>query len=169
MVETDEPSIIFIDEVCNAPADVLTGLNALLEDGVMQLPQRIRDTLLRLHKSTIIIVADNTMGRGQDENYVRQTMDHSFLSRFSEVYVGYDADLERGRFGDDMPWLEACWKLRTDAAASGIREPVCPRKISLGWALRKADGDKWTVERCLDRVTAGWSAQDREQCGIVAH
>jgi energy-coupling factor transporter ATP-binding protein EcfA2 len=168
-VEMAEPSIIFIDEVCNSPADVLTGLNALLEDGVMQLPQRIRDALLRLHETTIIIVADNTMGRGGDENYVRQKMDHSFLSRFSEVYVGYDADLERGRFGDDMPWLEACWKLRTDAAASGVREPVCPRKMALGWALRRADADKWTIERCLDRVTAGWDAQSREQCGIVAH
>ena len=169
MVESPEPSIIFIDEICNCPADVLTGLNALLEDGVMQLPQRLRDTLLRMHESTIIVAGDNTFGRGGDKNYVRQKMDASLLSRFSEVHVGYDADLERGRFGDDMPWLEACWKLRTDAETGGIREPVCPRKMALGWALRKADGDKWTVEKCLDRVTAGWSQRDRDQVGVVAH
>ena len=166
--ETEEPSLVFIDEMCNTPAEVLTGLNSLFgSEREMEVPQRLGRPTMRLAKNSYVFAADNTFGRGGDRSYVRQKLDASTLGRFSQILIDYDVDLERERFGSDMPWLQACWDLR--AKAADLNEPVCPRKMAEGAALRAVNGDKYTVERCLDRITTGWSEKAREKCGIVRH
>lgn len=161
--------LFLIDEIANLPADVAAKLNMLLANGETWISKRFDNPHLKVHKDFYLVAADNTAGRGGDRRFVRQQQDSALRNRFTFVRVGYDAAMERQLFGDDRPWLERVWALRTKAAQVKLVEEVGLRQIKQGYLMRKTHGaDKYPVERCLDMITAGWSDDDRAKVGVAA-
>lgn len=84
--------VMVIEEVGNASGNVLTTLNVPLDNGHMAFPDR----LVERHPDFIMIVCDNTCGRGATAQYNdRRKIDDSFRDRFKFMYWAIDEKLER--------------------------------------------------------------------------
>ena len=160
--------LVLIDEVANLPADVASGLNALLSNGETTLQQRLGNHKVVVHPDFRLIVADNTNGMGSTSQFVRQKQDQSFRDRFRFVYVDYDRDLEAA-LCPDRDLLEAFWGLRDKVQKARLDVAVSFRMIQRSFIDRQVDGkDKWPVSRCIATETAGWDANDRIKVGLAA-
>ena len=161
----------FIDECANLPPDALTRINSLLSNLETWLPKRMGNEHLKMSPDFSLLMADNTVGRGSDDGYVRNVISAETRSRFQYIKIGYDRTLEEGLFGHDKTWLKACWSLR-DKLANGAntKEMVSSRFISQGLDLRGTHGkDAYPVERCIYRLTEGWSDNDLTAMGITKY
>jgi len=160
--------MFFIDEIANLPPDALTRVNGLLSNLETWLPKRMGNPHLKMSPSFWLAAADNTVGRGSTGGYVRNVISGETRTRFQFVRIGYDRDLERTLFGEDELWLETCWRLRDKVQENDIREEISARFINQGLDLRVTHGaDKYPVERCIARLTEGWSNEDRRQVNVT--
>ena len=160
--------MFFIDEIANLPPDALTRVNGLLSNLETWLPKRMGNPHLKMSPSFWLASADNTVGRGSAGGYVRNVISGETRTRFQFVRIGYDRNLERTLFGEDELWLETCWKLREKVAEEDVREEISARFINQGLDLRTTHGaDKYPVERCISRLTEGWSDEDRRLVNIT--
>lgn len=161
----------FIDECANLPPDALTRINSLLSNLETWLPKRLGREHLEMSGDFSIAMADNTVGRGSADGYVRNVISAETRSRFQYVHIGYDRALEEGLFGHDLQWLKACWKLRDKIEnGSNVREMVSSRFINQGLDLRATHGkDAYPIERCIYRLTEGWSDNDLSALSITKY
>ena len=161
--------LFLLDEIANLPPDVASKLNMLIAQRRAWISKRFKNPEVTAHKDFYLMAADNTSGRGGDRRFVRQQQDSALRNRFTFVRVGYDREMEEALFGDDKTLLNRVWDLREKAAKAKLDEEVGLRQIEQGYVLRKTHGaDKWSVDRCLNTVTAGWSDDDRAKVGLKA-
>ena len=140
----------------------------LLAQGYCWVDKRVGNERLEMHPDAYIVVADNTNGRGGNRRYQRQRQDSALINRFVFVRVDYDTAMEEALFGDDKAILRAVWDLREKAAKLALDEEVGLRAIKTAYRLRKAHGkDRYSVDVCLDAITAGWSDADRQKAGVT--
>lgn len=130
------------DELDNATANLTSGLNQALSNGLCAFPGE--DRLVPRHASFLAAGAANTFGHGGDRDYVgRNELDAAFLNRWARIEFPYDEALERkaalayaDNGGEDAitRWVERCHKLRKAIIGTKARMFVTTRDIATGAA-----------------------------------
>jgi len=142
IVDTDfrkayvEGHLFLIDEIDAANANVLTVLNATIENGWASFP----DGKKPQHPHFRIGVAANTVGLGSDAIYIgRNPLDGAFRNRFFFLNWDYDEKLELRLAGEDQrKWVERVWALRKAHQSLGKLAPriiISPRASIHGATL----------------------------------
>jgi cobaltochelatase CobS len=149
--------VLFLDELDNSNASVLTTLNGALGNGHCQFP----DKIVKRHPDFLCIAAGNTYGRGADRLYVgRQQLDAATLDRFWVVSWNYDAKAELVWAGlDQREWVEYVQECRMAAETQKMRVVISPRASIHGAIALRAGISRETVE--ASRLWAGISADDK--------
>ena len=136
------------DEVDAANAGVLTGINMVLANGHIALP----DGMLEKHDDFVPLFAGNTLGTGANRQYVgRNQLDAATLDRFAFLEWGYDEgleasyagvsakspefDIQRGTPIDEETWVMRVQILRRQAEKSQQRMVISPRATIYGCQL----------------------------------
>lgn len=170
IVDTDfrkayiEGHLYLIDEVDAANANVLTVLNATIENGWGSFP----DGKHKQHSHFRIGVAANTVGLGADALYVGRTqLDAAFRNRFYFLAWEYDEELEMRLAGKDQAdWVQRVQKLRRAHLSLGKLAPrlvISPRaSINGAMLLRNNIVTDWNrLENAL--VWQGCSEDDKKR------
>lgn len=161
-----------MDEVDAADANVLLVGNSALDNGHLDLPNRVTDPVALRHDSNVMMFAANTFGLGANRQYVgRNQLDAAFLDRFAGAVIEmpYDKDLERAivemilPVADATAWLDAAWLIRDKVEHTGLRRIWGTRALKHGAKLQAAGMKQRAV---LKRLTSGWSADEREKAGV---
>ena len=123
-----EGHLFLIDEIDASNANVLTVLNATIENGWASFP----DGKAPQHPHFRIGVAANTVGLGSDGIYIgRNPLDGAFRNRFYFLIWDYDEVLELSLAGkDQIKWVERVWSIRRAHQSLGKLAPrivVSPR------------------------------------------
>lgn len=85
--------VFLLDEIDAASSNLLMGLNTSLENGHLYNP--MSGKLITRHKDFVCVSAANTVGKGANSQYTgRETLDAATLSRFIQIPVGYNKDIE---------------------------------------------------------------------------
>ncbi len=156
---------ILFDEMDNSDASMMVSFNAMTDGGFATLPT---GEVVPRSAGSIIMGAMNTFGHGADRMYVgRNQLDAATLDRFvgATVEMDYDKDLER-KLCPETEVRKAVWGLRDKARKHGLRRVVSTR--SLVAARRLHIGMSEPMEVVLQRLTLGWSPQDKAAVGVTA-
>lgn len=154
--------VFLADEVDNGNPNVITALNALLENGKGAFACGMIDR----HPDFVCICAANTFGRGADRLYVgRNQLDAATLDRFANLVFDYDENLEReialSKAGDQpeaaSAWVDKIQALRKAAFDLKERIIISPR-ASIRGAKMIARGMKQS--RLLDALVWKGIPQD---------
>jgi cobaltochelatase CobS len=155
--------LVLLDEMDRAHPAVLTTLNAMLDNGFCQFPDR----LVEQHHNFRLIASGNTFGRGANAVYVGACqLDASTLNRFIVLDWHYDHDLElavvTSAYGSGAElWVTYVQRCRAAADRLAVRVVISPRQ-SLKGAKHLALGRSW--EEVEARVLwGGIAATDRDQ------
>ncbi len=160
--------VFLLDEVDGADPNVLLVTQTATANGHMPLPCRVDAPSATRHPDSVIICAGNTWGNGADRQYVgRNQLDAAFLNRFTcaTIAVDYDRDLEASIVGDAHICARV-WALRDKVNDLKIRRIVGTRDLMAVTRLVKGAGE--TLDRALDCLAEGWTADERTKCGIKA-
>lgn len=155
---------ILFDEMDNADASMMVSFNAMTDGGFATLPTG--ETVPR-HPDTVLIAACNTFGHGADRMYVgRNQLDAATLDRFvgSTVEMDYDKTLER-RLVPETEIRNPVWQMRDKARKHGLRRVVSTRALQA--ARRRHLGLGESMPEVLQKLTLGWSPQDRAAVGVM--
>ncbi|AGT13127.1 AAA-ATPase [Mycobacterium phage Crossroads] len=84
--------VLLCDEVDRAHAGILAGLNSILSNRFLALPNR---EIVRLNKNHVILAATNTWGMGPTWEYpAAQKFSAEFMDRFIAMEIEIDTDIE---------------------------------------------------------------------------
>ncbi|ALF00432.1 AAA-ATPase [Mycobacterium phage Archie] len=87
-----EGGVLLCDEVDRAHAGILAGLNSILSNRFLALPNR---EIVRLNKNHVILAATNTWGMGPTWEYpAAQKFSAEFMDRFIAMEIEIDTDIE---------------------------------------------------------------------------
>ena len=89
--------LFFLDEIDSSDPDALTAINAAIANGYLDVDHHDPDQrIIKMHPNFYLIAGGNTRGFGATTKYTgRQPLDGATLSRFKNVEVSYDVELER--------------------------------------------------------------------------
>ena len=123
-----EGGVFVIDELDNAGPDLLTSLNAALENGHCAFP----DGMVARHENFLLVATGNTNGRGGNASFPeRRALDAATLDRFFFLSWEYDEALERaiakGINADCDGWVDWVIKTRAYCAEHYPKVFVTPR------------------------------------------
>lgn len=163
--------VFLADELDNGNPNVVTALNALLENGKGAFACGMVDR----HPDFVCICAANTFGRGADRLYVgRNQLDAATLDRFANIEFNYDEDLEReialSKAGDNLEqaraWVDMIQRLRKAVFDLKERVIISPRASMKGVKMLAAG---LSEDRLLDTlVWKGISADIRNKITAAA-
>lgn len=147
LMAVQRPGLVLLDEIFAADANVLIGLNSLLETGSRSFLSPIGE--IKVHENCRFIACANTLGRTKDNKHRgAQRADDSLLDRFCVVHMTYDTNVERvvlEKLGAPLGLLEKVSDLREklrmnqiDFEASTRRLITCAKLIISGLSLAKA-------------------------------
>jgi flagellar biosynthesis GTPase FlhF len=124
--------VFLIDEMDSGNANVLTALNAALDNGFCPFP----DQMINMHPDFVCIAGANTYGSGATREYVgRNQLDSATLDRFSVLDFGYDEKLET-KLAPEAKWAKCVQAIR--AELSNERVVISPRATIRGGRLLAA-------------------------------
>lgn len=156
--------VFLIDEIDSGDENMLVTLNMLLANGIMPLPQRVENPVVKMHEDAIILAAANTYGNGADAQYVgRNQLDAATMDRFRTGFVemDYDRDVERALASEDI--LEWGWDIRDRIQRHGIQRIMSTRTLRDMTHMAKAYPETWGKQRKWDAVYfADWSKDERQ-------
>lgn len=94
----ENSGVFLFDEVAASDANFMMLVNDGLANGVIH--NAIDGRSYVRHPDCVVIFADNTLGMGSDDNYIRNQLDFSTLDRcrMGRALVGYNADVEDAIF-----------------------------------------------------------------------
>ena len=158
--------VFLLDEIDNADANVMVILNAALANGKLINP--ITGVVHKRHKDCVLIAAANTYGHGADAKYVgRNQLDAATLDRFvgATIEVTYDTTLEKnllkgilGTSDDVQAIISTTSNIRKAISRNNARRIFSTRSV-LAMANHVKAG--LSMAKALDRVTVGWSDNDK--------
>jgi MoxR-like ATPase len=151
--------VLFLDELDNSNASVLTTINGALGNVHCQFP----DKMVKRHENFLCIAAGNTYGRGADRLYVgRQQLDAATLDRFWVIDWNYDLKAELVWAGTDQTeWVKYVQDCRRVAEYNKMRVVISPRASIHGAIALRSGISRETVE--ASRLWAGMSADDKSR------
>lgn len=149
--------VFLFDEIDAGSGNVLTGINAMLSNGICAFP----DGMIKKHADFVCLAAGNTYGLGANRVYVGRTqLDGATLDRFAFLEWPVDEILERNVTQNDE-WCDFIQAVRKKASDLSIRHIVSPRASIYGARLLKAGLKRQTV---LDTVLwKGIAPDDRKK------
>jgi MoxR-like ATPase len=151
--------VMLLDEVDACDANVLLAINNGIANGVLPIPGRDDKPFAEKHKDFRLIAAANTYGTGPSAIYVgRNQLDGAFLDRFEKVEVDYCRKLEKSLVGDAIELAERWWAIRDKANAAKLRRIVSTRSLLRAVTHHKVMG--YSVDKCVSKLTAGWTADE---------
>jgi len=142
------------DEIDRANGNVLTALNAALENGYCSFP----DKVVKRHEKFVCIASANTWGRGADRMYVgANALDEATLNRFIQIEWEYDEELER-ILGQNNAWVDRVQAIRKAVVQERVRCIVSPRASIYGSKLlaagiKQARVEELVIWRGMDEAT----------------
>lgn len=154
---------ILFDEMDNADASMMVSFNAMTDGGFATLPT---GEVVPRHENSVIIGAMNTFGHGADRLYVgRNQLDAATLDRFvgATIEMDYDKDLER-KLCPESDIRNAVWELRGKARKHNLRRVISTRSLIAARRLKLSMSEDLPL--VLQRLTLGWSPQDRLAVGV---
>lgn len=150
----EEGGLWLADEIDRGNGNVLTALNAALENGYCSFP----DGVVKRHEKFLCVASANTWGRGADRTYVgANALDEATLDRFVQMEWNYDENLERLLAGNPS-WVDRVQAIRQAVFDERVRLLVSPRASFRGAKLLAA-GLKWarveelTLWKGVDKAT----------------
>lgn len=171
--------VYILDEMDSASPNVLTALNAAIDNGACTFP----DATIHRHSDFIVIACANTYGNGADRQYVgRAQLDASTLNRFAKLTIDYDFDLDLRLAGQEAQpavpyvmnpvspadyagigkrWVNAIQAARSLVRDNGIRATISPRQTRDGYKLLCAGIQLTDVTKML--LTDGLSKLDADK------
>lgn len=174
----EKGGVYILDEMDSASPNVLTSLNAAIDNGECTFP----DKVIPRHPDFIVIACANTYGNGADRQYVgRAQLDGATLNRFAKLSIDYDDTLDLALSGQpfecklvpltpvpesDRPalgkaWCSAVLAARQVVASNGIRHIISPRQTRDGYRLLCSGVRLSDVISML--LTNGLSAVDKDK------
>lgn len=150
----EKGGVFLFDEFDAGHPSVLVTLNAALENGFCQFP----DKMVERHPDFVCIASANTFGRGADRVYSgRSQIDGATMERFVVLEWDYDTDLEHTIAGDS-DWVYNVQSIRQACDELKIRHIVSPRASITGARLLKSGHfEKKEIEEMLI-----WKGLDRD-------
>lgn len=148
----EKGGVYILDEMDSASPNVLTSLNAAIDNGHCTFP----DKTIAKHPDFICIACANTYGNGADRQYVgRAQLDAATLNRFAKLSIDYDDTLDLALSGQPFSckvdslvtvpksqyadigkrWCDAVLAARAVVQANGIRHIISPRQTRDGYRL----------------------------------
>lgn len=148
----EKGGVYILDEMDSASPNVLTSLNAAIDNGECTFP----DKVIPRHPDFICIACANTYGNGADRQYVgRAQLDGATLNRFAKLSIDYDDTLDLALSGQAFTcklsplspvpesqrpalgkaWCAAVLSARQVVQSNGIRHIVSPRQTRDGYLL----------------------------------
>lgn len=158
--------VFLFDEMDNAPGDVLTAINAALENGHAAFP----DGNVARHENFVAVGCMNTIGLGPTPSHPdRRALDAATRDRFSFVAWDYDTTLEREvATADDAEgtsthaWVDWVFKVRDYCEEHYPRTMVTPRASIRGCAaLRRGN----SPAECANRYI--WKGLDKDSVSRI--
>ncbi len=159
--------VILLDELDAADENVLVGLNTALDNGYMDLPDRVGSPVARRHPDTVILASANTYGSGANRQYCgRNALDAATLDRFVAglVEMDYDRSLEEALV-ETKALRERLWKLRDAVAQGGLRRLVSTR-VMVALDKQLSQGILPDVNAALSQLVSGWSEDELRTAGV---
>lgn len=174
----EKGGVYILDEMDSASPNVLTSLNAAIDNGSCTFP----DKTVPKHNDFICIACANTYGNGADRQYVgRAQLDSATLNRFAKISIDYDETLDLALSGQPFTcklnelspipadqhaatgkaWCDAVLAARQVVQSNGIRHIISPRQTRDGYRLLCSGVHKLDVISML--LTNGLSAIDQEK------
>lgn len=142
------------DEIDRANGNVMTALNAALENGYCSFP----DKVVKRHEKFICVASANTWGRGADRMYVgANALDEATLNRFIQMEWEYDEELERV-LTQNNDWCDRVQAIRKAVLQERVRHIVSPRASYYGATLlaggmKRNRVEEVTIWRGMDEAT----------------
>lgn len=147
--------VLLFDETDKWHPGLFSGLNMLLAQGIVVLPDGTR---FPIHKDCYFIGGANTWGTGPDSQYVGSNqLDAASLNRFVRIPVDYDTDYEESRAAavlgarNGALWCAAVKQMRTNRDTHRIdtiistRDVIaCPTLVATGNITPEQAVD-WTI------------------------
>ncbi len=148
----EKGGVYILDEMDSASPNVLTSLNAAIDNGECTFP----DKVVPRHPDFICIACANTFGNGADRQYVgRAQLDAATLNRFAKLSIDYDNTLDLALSGQPFEcklipltpvaeakrpalgkqWCDAVLSARAVVQSNGIRHIISPRQTRDGYRL----------------------------------
>lgn len=148
----EKGGVYILDEMDSASPNVLTSLNAAIDNGECTFP----DKVVPRHPDFIVIACANTYGNGADRQYVgRAQLDGATLNRFAKLSIDYDDTLDLALSGQSFTckvdslvtvpasqhadigkrWCDAMLSARAVIQSNGIRHIISPRQTRDGYRL----------------------------------
>jgi cobaltochelatase CobS len=170
--------VYVLDEIDSASPNVLTSLNAAIDNGHCTFP----DKTIERHSDFVVIACANTFGNGADRQYVgRSQLDSATLNRFARISIDYDETLDLALSGQPFSctlkelspipeaqhadtgkkWCAAVLAARQVVQSNGIRHIVSPRQTRDGFRLLCSGVPEGDVISML--ITNGLSQVDSEK------
>lgn len=174
----EKGGVYILDEMDSASPNVLTSLNAAIDNGHCTFP----DKTIAKHPDFICIACANTYGNGADRQYVgRAQLDSATLNRFAKISIDYDETLDLALSGQPFTctlkelspipesehatigksWCAAVLAARQVLQSNGIRSIISPRQTRDGYRLLCSGVHKLDVISML--LTNGLSTIDQEK------
>jgi AAA domain (dynein-related subfamily) len=142
--------VFLIDELDNGTGNLLTALNAALENGYCSFPDR----LVKMHPNFVCVATGNTSGRGANRNHAeRRALDAATLDRFKHVEWSYDWPLVNSATlainPDAGEWVKWVRKVSEYCQRELPHVLATPRACFSGAQLL-LDGSPFTVEEIAE-------------------
>ncbi|ASW31559.1 AAA-ATPase [Mycobacterium phage GuuelaD] len=159
-----EGGVLLCDEVDRAHAGILAGLNSILSNRFLALPNR---EIVRLNDKHVILAATNTWGMGPTWEYpAAQKFSAEFMDRFIAMEIEIDTDIEmaaamaKGAPVDVTKRAVAYVQrvrenVKREAVTGVVISPRASQKMAALLA-RNVDWDKavaWTLRKGMDEAT----------------
>ncbi|WP_124712933.1 AAA family ATPase [Mycolicibacterium nivoides] len=159
-----EGGVLLCDEVDRAHAGILAGLNSILSNRFLALPNR---EIVRLNDNHVILAATNTWGMGPTWEYpAAQKFSAEFMDRFIAMEIEIDTDIEmaaamaKGAPVDVTKRAVAYVQrvrenVKREAVTGVVISPRASQKMAALLA-RNVDWDKavaWSLRKGMDEAT----------------
>lgn len=149
--------VFLMDEIDAAGSNVLMLLQTAIENGHFYNPMTGK-TLAR-HKDFVMIAAANTVGKGADGVYTaRERQDAAFLSRFIQIRVDYNREIERVVCPDSQI-RSFLWTIREKLLAKGGGDFISTRDLKQTYQQYSAGV---SMRDIIDSMSLKWNKANIE-------
>jgi cobaltochelatase CobS len=154
--------VILLDEMDAADENVLVAIHTALDNGYMDLPDRVGSPVAKRHDDTVIVASANTYGTGASRVYCgRNALDGATLDRFvaGTIEVDYDKALEEALV-ESAELRKRIWAIRASVGKAQMRRIVSTR-VLVALDRQLTAGILPDVGAAVSQLTLGWTEDEK--------
>lgn len=160
--------VFLTDEMDACDANVLVSMNAVLDNGILPMPNDPVKPTIKRHEDFIFIGTMNTFGTGANRLYTsRSPLDAATRNRFGgrTFMVNYDEALESMLTRDEELRLKLT-AMRKLIVKNSLEQIISTRDLIISDTLCASGVIDHT--EAADRLTMGWTEDERQMVGLPA-